>query len=248
VKFSFEHGGETFEFECFDSYASRWICNESLQGRSYPGFDFVTDVNLVMDVGAYVGDSSLYFSLQYPDAQIFAFEPATEPYRLLEKNTRSRSNVHCYNYGLSSSDSNQRLYKGVVDPAASSVRKRRESSEQGERVRLKSVQTWLEEHDVHAVDVLKIDTEGCEVPILRGMREFLPSVKIAYLEFHSEDDRKEIDRLLGDTHDLVVGKMVHHLGTVTYAAKDALPPEQDDGHHFSGPDQEAPGGRGRRAL
>jgi FkbM family methyltransferase len=227
VKFSFEHGGETFEFECFDSYVSRWICNESLQGRSYPRFDFVTDVRVVMDVGAYVGDSSLFFSLQYPDAQIFAFEPAAEPYRLLEKNTRSRSNVHCYNYGLSSSDSNRRLYKGVVDHAASSVRKGRDTTEQSESVRLRSVHEWLGEHDVRAVDVLKIDTEGCEVPILRGMSEFLPSVKIVYLEFHSEDDRKEIDRLLGDTHHLMVGKMIHHLGTVTYLAKDALPPAQD---------------------
>jgi FkbM family methyltransferase len=227
VNFSFEHGGETFEFECFDSFASRWICNESLQGRSYPGFDFVTDVRVVMDVGAYVGDSSLYFSLQYPDAQIYAFEPAAEPYRLLEKNTRGRSNVHRYNYGLSASDGNQQLYRGVADPAASSVIKRRESTEQSESVRLRSVHKWLDEHELHAIDVLKIDTEGCEVPILRGMREFLPSVKIAYLEFHSEDDRKEIDRLLGDTHDLVVGKMVHHLGTVTYAAKNVLPPELD---------------------
>jgi FkbM family methyltransferase len=223
VKFSFEHGGETFEFECFDNFLSRWVCNDSLQGLNYPALDFVTDVRVILDVGAYVGDSALYFSLQYPEAEIFAFEPAAEPYRLLEKNTRSRSNVHRFNYGLFSSDKTVPLYKGTVDAVASSVNKREETTEQSETVRLRSVREWLSEHGVRAADILKIDTEGCEVAILQGMGDLLSSVKVAYLEFHSEDDRKEIDRLLGDTHDLVLGKIVHQIGNVIYVAKDLLP-------------------------
>jgi FkbM family methyltransferase len=223
VKFTFEHAGETFEFECFDNHLSRWVCNDSLRGVSYPALDFITDVKVILDVGAYVGDSALYFSLQYPEAEVYAFEPAAEPYRLLEKNTRGRSNVHCYSFGLFSSDETVSLYKGAVDAVSSSVRKRRETTEHTETVRLRSAGEWLDEHGIQSVDILKIDAEGSEVPILRGMSEFLPSVKVAYLEFHSHDDRREIDRLLGDTHDLAVGKMLHHIGTVIYVAKDVLP-------------------------
>jgi hypothetical protein len=85
------------------------------------------------------------------------------------------------------------------------------------------VSDWLTEQAIEAVDVLKIDTEGCEMPILKEMGEVLSSIKIIHLEFHSEDDRREIDRLLGDTHSLVVGKMWFNVGTVTYV----LRPEDD---------------------
>jgi FkbM family methyltransferase len=231
MKFSFEHGGETFEFECFDNQLSRRVCNHVLQGQTYPALPFVSDVTMIIDVGAYVGASSLYFSLQHPEAQIFAFEPATAAYRLLEKNTRHRSNVHTHNFGLFSSDKTVPLYKGTIDDATASVSKSAMTSEESEIVRLRSLREWLREHAISAVDVLKLDTEGCEVPILHSMSEFLPSVKILYLEYHSEDDRRAIDSLLSDTHLLVAGKMLLHRGEVTYVAKSAFPSEQARRHH-----------------
>jgi FkbM family methyltransferase len=233
MKLSFEHGDQTIELECFDNGHSRRICNRMLAGQVYPAVSFVSDVKVVMDVGAYVGDSSLYFSLLYPDAEIFAFEPGPASYRLLEKNTSTRSNVHPYDYGLFSSDRTVPLYKGAGDASTSSVSKSRMTSADSESVRLRSVRDWLSEHEIAAVDVLKIDTEGCEIPIMQSMRELLPSVKIAHLEFHSEDDRKEIDRLLGDTHVLVAGKMLFQTGVVTYVATDALPVEQALGQRDS---------------
>jgi FkbM family methyltransferase len=221
MKFTFERDGDKYEFECFDTHLSRWICDDSLQGKSYPGIHFAGDINVVMDVGAYVGDASLFFSLEYPDAQVFAFEPAAAPYRLLEKNTRGRLNIHRFNYGLFSSDEEVPLYKGVVDPATASISKRsaETNTEETENVHLRSVSEWLNEQGIDAVDVVKIDTEGCELPILKEMYEHLSSIKIIHLEFHSEDDRKEIDRLLGDTHALVHGMMWFEVGTVTYVLR-----------------------------
>src|SRR5262249_40843988 len=155
------------------------------------------------------------------EAQVFAFEPAAAPYRLLEKNTRSRSNVRRYNYGLFSSDRTVSLHKGVLDPATASISKLPTTTDETEVVHLRSLRGWLAEQAIDAVDILKIDTEGCEVPILEDMGELLPSTKVVHLEFHNEDDRKAIDRLLGDTHTLVAGMMLFNVGTVTYVAKDA---------------------------
>ena len=47
---------------------------------------------------------------------------------------------------------------------------------------------------------MKIDTEGCEVPILRSLEKFLPEVKVLYVEYHSERDRRLIDGILAETH------------------------------------------------
>ena len=86
---------------------------------------------------------------------------------------------------------------------------------------------WLEENSISTIDILKIDTEGCEVPILEALSDLLPSVKVIYLEYHSDDDRKAFDRLLGDTHLLLHGHMMVHLGEVTYVARDAFESESE---------------------
>ena len=63
-----------------------------------------------------------------------------------------------------------------------------------------------------------LDTEGCEVPIFESLGDLLPSIKVVYLEFHSEPDRKTIDRMFGATHFLAVGRVLFGQGEMVYVA------------------------------
>ena len=119
------------------------------------------------------------------------------------------------------------LYRGKYDSGMSSVIKSESTRNESERSALRSVRDWLAENSISRVDVLKIDTEGCEVPILEALSDLLPQVKVIYLEYHNDDDRKEFDRILGDTHLLAHGQMMVHLGEVTYVAKDVVRSESD---------------------
>jgi FkbM family methyltransferase len=225
MRLTFEWDGVTREIQCFDNWLSRVATAGIVEGASYVHIKFITDVKVVMDVGANVGAAALYFSLLYPDASVFAFEPAKAPYELLTANTGGRENVYTYNFGLFSSDRDEvPLYSGAVDSGTASVGSSDMTLEQGEAVTLRSVSDWLAENSITRVDVLKIDTEGCEVPILRSMRDVIPTVKVLYLEYHSEDDRREIDHLLAGSHALAGGKAaIVHRGELTYVAKDAFP-------------------------
>ncbi len=49
---------------------------------------------------------------------------------------------------------------------------------EGEPIRLACASQFLSEHGIESVDILKIDTEGCEVPILRSLSKYLPEVKV----------------------------------------------------------------------
>ena len=158
---------------------------------------------------------------------IFAFEPASRPYELLRTNTDARTNVHAHNFGLYSSNLRTPLYSGTYDSVMSSVAKSESTREESEMITLRSVREWLEGNSISTIDILKIDTEGCEVPILEALGDLLPSVKVIHLEYHSDDDRKEFDRLLGDTHLLMFGQMRVHLGEVTYVARDAVRSDSD---------------------
>jgi FkbM family methyltransferase len=227
VKLTFQWDGEDMEFEHFDNPLSKLMCESILSGTTYRLIPFVRDVGLVMDVGANVGAAAVFFSLAYPDATIHAFEPADRPYRVLKANTEARPNVRAHDFGLYSTDTEVPLYSGIYDSAMSSVVKGEGTGDERELITLRSVRDWLDEHSIATVDVLKIDTEGCEVPLLEALGDLLPSVRVIHLEYHSDDDRKEFDRLLGDTHLLMHGQMLVHLGEVTYVAKDAYESEDE---------------------
>jgi FkbM family methyltransferase len=233
MRLPFEWDGTTREIECFDNWLSRVVSAGIVEGRSYVHLKFVTDVKVVMDIGANVGAAALYFSLLYPEARIFAFEPATAPYELRTANTRDHAKVHAYNFGLFSSDRDRvRLHSGAMDSGTASVGSSDMTIAETEAVTLRSVADWLAENSITRIDVLKIDTEGCEVPILRGMRDLIPTVKVIYLEYHSEDDRREIDRMLADSHVLVHGRIaILHRGELTYVAKNAFPSEREYEKH-----------------
>ncbi len=51
---------------------------------------------------------------------------------------------------------------------------------------------------LEVVDLLKLDTEGSEVEIIRSLSKRITQIKYIFLEYHSEMDRREIDVLLSD--------------------------------------------------
>ena len=62
--------------------------------------------------------------------------------------------------------------------------------------------------------IVKIDTAGSEVDILERLGSF--DYDVILLEFHSEENRRKIDALLGDFF-LVGGEVRHlHRGTLKY--------------------------------
>jgi FkbM family methyltransferase len=221
--------GTPVPFECFDNWLSKWTCEGILADQTYPSIPFVEDVRVVVDVGANCGAATVLLAHKYPGAQVYALEPGPEPFALLERNTAGLANVQVFNLGLSGSDDEVVLYRGLLDSGNASVHGGDATSTDGDLVQIRAPGPWLDEHGIDRIDVLKVDTEGCEVPILRGLGPLLAGVKILYLEFHSEDDRREIDALLAPTHTLAVCKAMFDAGEVVYLARDALP--GGDVHH-----------------
>ena len=116
--------GEQVEFECPDSFASRWTCTAILQGATYPFLSFVHDVRVVFDVGANCGAASIHFARHYPDAVVHAFEPGREARSYLERNVTSLPNVSVHAVGLYSVNRQARLYRGDGDLGMASVIRR----------------------------------------------------------------------------------------------------------------------------
>lgn len=93
---------------------------------------------------------------------------------------------------------------------------------ESEVVNLVKVSEEITNKEIREISILKIDTEGCEIPVLE---EFLmlenTDIGIIYNEYHSEEDRLAIDRLLSPDFMLFysIANSIHR-GNNGYISKD----------------------------
>lgn len=212
--------GEPIQFECQDTFVSRWICQEILLGNTYRHLGFVDDVQVVFDVGANCGATTVHFARHYPDAQIHSFEPGSEPRAYMERNVAHLPNVHVHPIGLYDVDRRAELYGGDGDSILGSVIRREVNTDETELVELRAAGGWADEHGIERIDVMKVDVEGAEVEVLESLAHLLPTVKVLYLEYDSRQARQALADLIEATHELYVGVMFLDQGECIYLRQD----------------------------
>jgi FkbM family methyltransferase len=220
------HG--TLPFYLFKTDACFQVANDIFAGVTYPIVPLVSGVKTVVDIGANVGAACVYLAMAYPDAQVYALEPGSSPLSLLRQNVASLRNVKVFPFGLHSSEKTVTLFHGKKDSVESSLSASLRTGSDCEQIRLLGASQFLSEHGIQTIDVLKIDTEGCEVPILRSLRDCLPRVKVLYVEYHSERDRRLIDGILAETHVLWRGHVnLAYRGEFCYLQRELVPGETE---------------------
>jgi FkbM family methyltransferase len=210
--------GQTFDFVFPENLME--VCLNVLNGFEYPIIDVPPlEVDVIVDVGANVGSTTLYFADNYPQARIFSFEPAEETFRYLKMNTARFSNIFCYNCALGNRNANVFLYHGKDQCAQNSFYRSGITSSEGEITVMRKASEILVELEIDRISILKIDTEGSEVHILSDIYPTFP-VDEVYLEYHSENDRITIDEILRHKYLLAFSKAIKiHRGQVVYCSK-----------------------------
>mgnify|MGYP006269410549 CR=1 FL=1 len=219
--FKLTFGDRIVEFLSFDTAESQDITKKVLTGEAYKIIPFASDVKTIVDIGANLGAASVYLSLFYPNAKIFSVEPQLGPFNMLAHNTKSNPNIKIFHMGLLDCNKEAPLYLSWADTSAASIGKSWLNTEHTQLIKLRDAAEWLQEENLTHIDILKIDTEGCEIPILSRITKWLPTIQIIYVEYHSESDRRAIDNLLANSHVLVRSKAeLAHRGELVYARSD----------------------------
>lgn len=130
------------------------------------------DPKFIIDAGANIGLSALFFITSYPTAEIVAIEPELENFHLLCHNTRNYPNISCIHAGLWS---NTTALK-VTNPNAP------------EKIQAVSTEDVLALYNKSVIDLYKIDIEGAEKEIFSKNHQWLKKTKILIIELH---DRKK---------------------------------------------------------
>lgn len=202
---------------------SKAAVTKTLRGESYPHVAFIPDVSVVVDIGASVGSAALFFSLAYPQAQIYCFEPHDESFQLLKENTVGLDHIQTFNFGLFDADRPAQLHIGTSTFTTNSIHRAVDKAEPTETINLREAASAMKEIGLDRIDIVKVDTEGCEVQILGSL---LPHYqpRVVHLEYHNDNDRRTLDQMLCEDFLLYAGRVLRpHLGEATYVRRDSFP-------------------------
>ena len=179
-------GGTTAHFAVTTRSERRRVRHLGGERRVLRAFlDGLTGSETVWDVGACVGTYACFAASRLRDGRVVAFEPEPTNRRRLEQNLAAnapRDRWDVSPVALSGADGAGRLASEFVE--AGGGHHYLTDSDDGVPVERRRGES-LVASGMPAPDVLKIDVQGAELQVLRGMGDALDSVDHLYLEVHS---------------------------------------------------------------
>jgi FkbM family methyltransferase len=165
-------------------------------------FSCRTDAPFIIDCGAHIGMSILYFKQRYPHAQIIAFEPNPQTFQILAQNVQQNhlQGVQLIEAAVAASNGNIPFYvrqDSTITWGDTSLKGAITGSEQQWRT-ISVPASRLSSYITRPVDYLKLDIEGMEEIVLREIEEKLPLITEIRIEFHcqSMNEANNLDRTL----------------------------------------------------
>ncbi len=138
---------------------------------------------LIIDAGAHIGSTSIFFAAKFPEARIIAIEPAATNFELLKLNTKFYENIIPINAALWCEDTQV----GLSNPDKTSWAFRVDPGNGTGSIKAITVPTLLKEFRMPKVDILKMDVEGAEKEIFENnASEWLSRVGLLCIELHDE--------------------------------------------------------------
>lgn len=175
----------------------------------------IADARCVIDIGANIGIFTMAVKLKAPEAAIYAFEPISDTFHVLEQNVRllECADVYLYNVAVGSQDHGKEAFtffpnmpgNSTAIPALKDDQKPvmdhilgKETSDflhqsEPRTAQVRTLSSIMREQGITGVDYLKIDVEGSEISVLDGIEEMhWPIFKQIVVETHSAQLREQV--------------------------------------------------------
>jgi FkbM family methyltransferase len=204
-------GNYTVYFENSEEYHS--LKNDVFRENSY---EFETDnpFPIIIDAGANIGLSALYFKKMYPGSKIIAIEPMPVNYQLLEQNVfeNNLQDILTYDLAISHKSGTLTLHTDTENnwhSTASVVKGNWTGTQNTEEIEVETkpltyfINEALTNFNVQYIDLLKLDIEGAEQKVLLPAKRLIQDkVKFINCEFHphSEQSVSKVVKTLEETN------------------------------------------------
>lgn len=145
-------------------------------------FDLGFCPKVIIDAGANIGMTSIYFANKYPTATVVAIEPEASNFNILRKNTGLYPKIIPVQAALWNHDGQiavgDRSSQGNWAFVAGENTK-------GPRVRAVTLKTLIDELKLPSIDLAKIDIEGAEMELFEDI-SWISGVRCIMIELHED--------------------------------------------------------------
>ena len=156
-------------------------------------FEWDADEPRILDLGANIGLSVLYYKRNYPRARVVAFEADPAIYRYLVKNVHGNGFVDVELVNQAAWDTAGRL-RFLPDGADGGAVREGAEAAAGFEVDACDLGAYLEGR---TFDVVKMNIEGAETRVLPAIAPHLSRVRLLFVEYHSRvGEPQEFDRVV----------------------------------------------------
>lgn len=143
-------------------------------------FETCNESPTIIDCGAYIGTSILYFKTNYPKSIIKAFEPDKNNFQLLQQNIQNWGfeNIELNNKAIWINEDD--LFFEQKGEMSGKINNQNSNNSNKIRVQSQRLNNLLDKK----IDLLKIDIEGAEYEVLKDCESNLKNVDKIFIEYH----------------------------------------------------------------
>ena len=126
---------------------------------------YIEKGDVVVEIGANIGEFTI--AAANIAKQIYAFEPDPNCLDCLEKNVQKFSNVEIVRMGASEENGKKVFFLSSEDADSSFIKPKTYS----DRLEIEAIRldTWMDKTGVDYIDFLKVEAEGAELEVLKGL-------------------------------------------------------------------------------
>ncbi len=195
-----------------DSILSRSIFFKNFEKEELRFFSkYIKKDFVVFDIGANIGLHSLYASkLVGSNGKVFSFEPVKKTYERLKENVEQNNinNIYSYNIALSDQNGKETITTSLdgFDAWNSIAGNQKIIGENfsEETIIMRTIDDFVKEHCSNIkIDFIKIDTEGWELNVLKGAKDYLTNNDPILMVEYALNVLENFDRKLEDIYDVL---------------------------------------------
>ncbi len=161
---------------------------------------------IVFDVGAHHGETIQLFLKKLNLKKIYSFEASPENFRVLKKMVKKKNSdkIEIHNFGIGDKVSKSYINQTIESSSSTLNTFNSESKYLEKKLKILNIKDknkfshkipinmiplddFIEKNKIKYIDLLKIDTEGYEFNVLKGITKYICNIKLIYFEHHYDD-------------------------------------------------------------
>jgi FkbM family methyltransferase len=149
-------------------------------------YEFVFDhsPSVIVDAGANIGLTSVFFANRFPQARVISIEPEAANYQMLLRNTANYRNIVAVQAALWREDMPLKMHDPGDGDWGFQTRPLDGSHASAPTVPGMTIASLMRRFDIDHIDVLKIDIEGAEKEVFETSGDWIDKVGTVIVELH----------------------------------------------------------------